>query len=180
VKARLNPFASKRLLQIRYELQQESWTQLLQRLAQFNYRAAIVGPEGSGKTTLLEDIALRLRNRFVLKWFTLSVNQRELKIPDIRHNHLILLDGFDLLPPWKRKWLLWKAKNCHGLIVTAHSPTTLPTLVECSTTPELLDRISKKLVESPQKQLNHALFQKHQGNLRDVFRELYDIWAALT
>jgi energy-coupling factor transporter ATP-binding protein EcfA2 len=178
MKARLNPFASKRLLQIRYEFQQETWERLLQRLAQFNYRAAIVGPEGSGKTTLLEDLAISLRNRFVLKWFTLSVNQ-ELEIPDIRRDHLILLDGFDLLPLWKRKWLLWKARSCRGLIVTAHSPTILPTLVECSTTPELLYRISQRLVSNPEQQLNNELFQKHHGNIRDVFRELYDIWAAL-
>jgi energy-coupling factor transporter ATP-binding protein EcfA2 len=185
MKARLNPFASNRVLQIRYELQHETWEQLLQRLTEFNYRAAILGPEGSGKTTLLEDLAERLRDRFELKWLALSADYPEVPdhfFSDIRQDHLLLVDGVDLLPAWTQIWLFWKTKKCRGLILTAHHSTRLRTLVECSTSPELLNRISHRLVANPEKgfqQLTHDLFRKHHGNLRDVFRELYDIWAVL-
>jgi len=44
------------VLRVRYRLLDNTWPQLLERLALMRYRGAIVGPEGSGKTTLMEDL----------------------------------------------------------------------------------------------------------------------------
>ena len=185
MKARLNPFATHRVLRLPYELQQGTWEQLLQRLAEFNHRAAIVGPEGSGKTTLLEDLAGRLGDHFEVKWLQLSRENTELPdhfFSELRPDHLLLVDGADLLPAFTRKRLFWKTKGLRGLILTAHRTELLPTLIVCSTNLKLLDRMNRRLMENPDedfRRLSHELFRKHHGNLRDVFRELYDVWAAL-
>ena len=64
MRARDNPFASARVLQVRYRLPRgESWDGLLDRLARSHWRGALVGPHGSGKTTLLEDFVPRLMAR---------------------------------------------------------------------------------------------------------------------
>ncbi len=56
MKARDNPFAVERVHAIRYHPVNTTFDQILARLHELNYRAAITGPEGSGKTTLLEDL----------------------------------------------------------------------------------------------------------------------------
>ena len=56
MRARDNPFAVDRIHTIRYRPQNGTLADLLKRLKELNYRAAVIGPEGSGKTTLLEDL----------------------------------------------------------------------------------------------------------------------------
>src|SRR5262245_15248461 len=63
MRARDNPFATDRVLKIRYAFENDSWDTVLARLSGLGNRAAIVGPEGSGKTTLLEDLGQRLAAR---------------------------------------------------------------------------------------------------------------------
>ncbi len=60
ITAKNNPFATDKVLQIRYMPQTCTWDELLARLESMHYRAAIVGADGTGKTTLIEDIAQRL------------------------------------------------------------------------------------------------------------------------
>ena len=60
ITAKNNPFATDRVLQIRYTPQTCTWDELLARLEAMHYRAAIIGADGTGKTTLIEDIARRL------------------------------------------------------------------------------------------------------------------------
>ena len=56
MKARDNPFSVERLHAVRYRTKEATFDEILQRLDEMNYRAAIVGPEGSGKTTLLGNL----------------------------------------------------------------------------------------------------------------------------
>ena len=48
---------------IRYRPVNTTFDQILARLHELNYRAAIIGPEGSGKTTLLEDLQQMLQEK---------------------------------------------------------------------------------------------------------------------
>jgi len=179
MKARDNPFSSRKVLEVRYSLQSITWEELMARLNALNRRAAIVGPEGSGKTTLLEDLANYFSTQLRTRWFSLYP---DLTIPDfhaIEPKHLVFVDGADALN--RVSWRQLLQIPCAGLIVTLHQPMHLPTLVECFTSPELLSEITAKLIGAESKQiqeLSRALFVKHNGNLRDVLRELYDIWAA--
>ncbi|MCU0915380.1 MAG: hypothetical protein MUC88_12565, partial [Planctomycetes bacterium] len=58
-------------------------------------------------------------------------------------------------------------------------PGLLPTLLECSTSPALLETIVDELQPhpvTPVRSLND-LYERHQGNLRECLRELYDLYA---
>jgi hypothetical protein len=152
VKARDKPFATERVLRLRYRV--ESWPALLDRLAALNYRAAIVGPEGSGKTTLLEDSAPRLEERgfAVLRLFVNRDNRtcRPAVFGALRTNvtssTIVLLDGAEQLSvlQWLRVRLI--TRRAAGLVITSHRPGLLPTLMECRTSPELLGGLMHELL----------------------------------
>ncbi len=179
-----NPFATHRVLRVRYRLQGMTWDDLLARLESLEFRAAIVGPKGSGKTTLLEDLEAPLhRLGFTTKNLRLDETRRKFP-PDfladfftrLSSRDIILFDGAEQM-----SWLAWRsfrqrARRVGGLIATSHRAGLLPTLIQCSTTPELLGEIVAELGESTQDA--PALFEKHRGNLREALRELYDMHAA--
>ena len=57
----------------------------------------------------------------------------------------------------------------------------LPTLIECRTSPELLDSLLHELIGEAATSLrarSHDLFAANNGNLRDVLRALYDEAAS--
>jgi hypothetical protein len=189
MKARENPFTTDRILKLRYRLRGTTWEELIERLAEMRYRAAIVGPEGSGKTTLLEDVGPTLRARgFTVKHLRLDRTTRTFPrgflsrfFADVSPRDVILFDGADLMGGLTWRWFNRRTKKAGGLVITSHRAARLPTLIECSTTPALLDEIVAELLggeSAALRQVTRTLFDKHQGNLRDALRELYDIFAA--
>jgi len=187
--AKHNPFRTEQLLRVRYRLSGTTWEELLRRLAALDYRAAILGPEGSGKTTLLEDLALRLRARG-LRPRQLRLRAAELSFPrglldrlfaEVRRDDVILFDGADHLG-----WLAWRrfrgrSRAAGGLVVTSHTAHLLPPLIECSTSVELLEGIVEELLGAEATVLRPhlaELFERHRGNLREVLREAYDLYAG--
>lgn len=190
MKARDNPFRTGRVLGVRYRMSGETLEDLLDRLKQLDYRGAIVGPKGTGKTTLLEDLepalaaigfnVVRLRlddrtrsfPRVFLKRFFSELSKRD----------VILFDGAEQM-----SWLEWRrfklrSTRAVGLVITSHHRGMLPTLRECATSPELLDEIITELLGGAPAAIRDAivdLHRKHNGNLRDALREMYDL-AALT
>lgn len=187
MRARDNPFATHRVLTVRYRLQGISWPELLDRFAGLGFRAAVVGPEGSGKTTLLEDLGERLaREGFRLRLLTLGRGQGRLSpaeeeslLGDLDVRDLLLADGADQLGRLSWSRLRQRSHAAGGLLVTAHRSGLLPTLHRCITTPELLDGVVRELLagEEPGVDLR-ALFSRHRGNLRTALRELYDLYAG--
>jgi hypothetical protein len=189
MRARDNPFSVDRVQAIRYRLLNTTFDQMLARLHELNYRAAIVGPDGSGKTTLLEDLQKPLqkkgiKTRLVFVNDTLHLDGPACRrlLADLRRDQIVLLDGADLLR--RSDWSLLKRHtitHAYGLVITSHRRGLLPTLIECATSPALLREIAFEL--QPQGRplaaefLDH-LYERHQGNLRDCLRELYDRYAG--
>jgi GTPase SAR1 family protein len=149
---------------------------------------AIVGPKGSGKTTLQQQLARQLEaTDRPTRWLRLRPEQKQLHSQLIHQlllrlgaNETLLIDGAEQLGPirWRRLWRT--VRRCEGLIVTTHRPQYLPTLVHCRTTPELFASLVDELagdLATPWRPALPGLFARHQGNLRDCFRELYDIVA---
>jgi energy-coupling factor transporter ATP-binding protein EcfA2 len=190
MRARDNPFAVERVRAIRYRPLQATFDALLARIEELNYRAAIVGPDGSGKTTLLEDLqrafaeqGRKTRMVFVNDTCPLDPPACRLLLSELTPDELVLLDGADLIPRFC--WSLTKRhtiRHAFGLLITSHRAGLLPTLLECSTTPQLLSEITRELLPPghaiPPEQLT-TLFARHQGNLRSCLRELYDLYSTM-
>ena len=188
MKARENPFRSDRVLQFHYRLRGQSWEQLLTRLKRLNYRAAIVGLEGTGKTTLLRDLAARLTDQgFTPKILTLT-RERPIFRPGflkaflggLGPSDVVLLDGAEQMG-----WLAWHrfdraCRRAAGLVITTHHAGRLPTLIACSTDPDLFQWIVGELLgerATAWQDTVERLYEAHDGNLRDALRAMYDLFA---
>ena len=186
--ARDNPFRVERVHAFRYRPQRISWEAIIENLQQLRMRGAIVGPEGTGKTTLLEDLEQRLiAEGHVTRWLRMRRDTRSAACSLVREtlrrskrHEILLVDGAEQIGSMTWRRFAARARKQAGLIVTVHSPGRLPTIVECTTTPALLEEMVRDLApewfdllapELPR------LFERHAGNLRLCIRELYD-WLA--
>lgn len=188
MRARDNPFSVDRVQTIRYRLQTGTFADLLARLKELNYRAAVIGPDGSGKTTLLEDLqkalaqqGIRTRMVFVNDTSPLSDPACRRLLSELTRDEILLLDGADLVS--RSCWSLLKRRtitHACGLVVTCHRPGLLPTLIECRTSLSLLQDIARDL-HPPDRLISteslDTLFRRHQGSIRACLRELYDLCA---
>jgi len=163
---------------------------LIGRLQALRWRGAIVGPQGSGKTTLLEELARRLGRRGIGKRMVRIDNEgrrwplRFLRgaAADTGPDEVLLVDGADALGPIAWRWVGRLSRRIGGLVVTSHRLGLLPTLHECSTSPELLAGIVSELTPHHAcagVQAARRLFAEHDGDLRAALRALYDASAAL-
>lgn len=189
MKARDNPFRVERVRRVRFRPQGIAWDRIHARLEELRYRAAIAGPDGSGKTTLLEDLIPHLEEKGVhVRAAGLSLPRRALPkarmeelLAGLGSDDLIAFDGADLLRPWDWWMLKWRSRKAGGLLVTTHQRRILPILVECSTSPELFESIVGEILgpgDPPPSISLRELFEKHEGNIRDALRELYDLYAS--
>jgi hypothetical protein len=183
-----NPFRADRIKGLRYRPQGWTWEDLVNRLQRLNYRAAIVGAHGSGKTRLMQELGARLKEQGLrVSAFRISPGSKVLPrglVKSLRiggdHRHLILLDEADQLSAGSRLVLRLLSRRAAGLIVTSHGAAALPTLVGCAASLELLEDILFELVGhelSAIRELSRRLFREHQGNVREVLRALYDVYA---
>ena len=187
MKARDNPFAVDRVLSIRYEFPEGQAGTLLARFERLRYRAAIVGPHGTGKTTLLEDLETPLASLgFRVTHLRLDAAHRRFPpgclsrlAATLDARDLVCLNGAEQLG--RVAWMMfrWRTRRAGGVLITSHRAGLLPTLIECATTPELLDGIVSRLApRTGGVRVPADLFARHHGNLRDALRELYDVYAA--
>jgi hypothetical protein len=188
MKARDNPFAVERVQAVRYRPLGTTLAGILTRLAELNYRAAVIGPEGSGKTTLLEDLQRAFEARgvptkllFVNDAAPLASAECRRFLSALTRAEMVLLDGADLVR--RSCWSLIKRHtitHAAGLVVASHRPGLLPTLIDCRTTPALLQEIVRDL-QPPDRpvplDLLADLYTRYHGNLRACLRDLYDLYA---
>ena len=179
-----NPFASRKIDGLDFRFNGTDWDEILGHLAFEGDRGAIVGPHGSGKTTLLEQLAGRLASEAV--WIRLNTNFSrpfmtaiESLPNEIGSDDTILIDGAEQLGPWSWQRLHRRLKKAGTIVITSHKPGRLPTLHQCTTDPRLLmDLVEELAPEAIATSDLEALFQRHGGNIRLCFRELYDWYAG--
>lgn len=98
-------------------------------------------------------------------------------------NSLLVVDGYEQLSMLARARLIFSTgRNSVGLLLTSHRRTFLPTLVktkvDATLAKQLLDRVLPDEMLIRERIMNESrlgeLLEKHDGNLREVFMELYD------
>lgn len=190
MRPRDNPFATRRLDRLDYRLEGTSWDALLDRLEGSGGRGAVVGAHGRGKTALLEALATRLEARgYRVRWLRPQERVRPWRRGFLRRlrqraspQDAVLLDSGELLGPMAWWRLRWAVRRSAVLVTTLHRPGRLPTLHECTTSPELLHGLVEELLERPAPELRDVtreLYDRHGGNLRDCLLALYDRFGGL-
>jgi hypothetical protein len=156
---------------------------LLSRLRDHEGCGAIVGPHGSGKTNLLVHLATELADHGG-SLGPLRVRSGCDEFGIVRAILTATAGTVVCIDSWEQVGLATRLtaraaaawRRC-GLLVTSHAPTTLPTLVECRTSPAILTAIVAGLPNTggsiTQVDIAEA-FARHAGNLRDALADLYD------
>lgn len=185
---RQNPFSAQRFapgcLPFQFP-ESQSVDALVRRWEQSGRLGEIVGPHGSGKSTLLSEIipVLEEEGRRVL---LIELHQGAATIPfsddairRVTAAHDLLVDGYEQLSFTSRIRLRWfvRRRRC-GLLVTTHQSVGFPpvhhTRTDIALAKALVARLtSAKWSEAFSREIERA-FEKHVGNLREVFFELYD------
>lgn len=163
----------------------DSLAQLLARLEERHGWGEIVGPHGAGKSTLAHEIewALVDAGRQVCR-FTLTQGQRQLPdvVPAGDEPVQVIVDGFEQLGWWQRRAIKRACRRRgDGLLITAHTSFGFPPLVTAGTSVELTQYLVATLLPGTgDERISPAdiqeAFQRHAGNLREVFFDLYDLW----
>ena len=164
---------------------------LIDRFLASGRRGQIVGPHGSGKSTLLAALADELRARGIaVKLVELHDGCRVM--PDgtfVQQGEVLLVDGYEQLGVVARSKLAFDvARRQSGLLVTSHRsvrwPVAMPVLYSTRSSPELAERLAGALLatsahpEAVSSAEVRALYEAEQGNLREVFFRLYDLYES--
>ncbi|MGI9516692.1 MAG: hypothetical protein ACR2NP_06595 [Pirellulaceae bacterium] len=186
--ARHNPFATEWTDAIPFRFEQGNWESNLQRLADLQFLAAIVGAKGSGKTTLLENLAEQLAPTRECHYccFEHSTANHDKIVGDlfrqIECGAILLVDGIERLRWILRRKLFAAGKRQHGgLVVAVHKPCALPLWIECQPDLATLRYVVDYLgfdTNSAVWQESVSAFTRFEGNVRNVLRWLYDQVAS--
>jgi len=179
-----NPFASSRIDMLDYRFPACTIDDLVTGLSHSHHRGAIVGPHGSGKTTLLENIGARLEGEIV--WIRLNAEDRtpgakaRAHLPEIlERRHVVLVDGAEQFGGWAWWRFHRRIRTAGAIIITSHRSGRLPTIYECATDVGLLAELVKQLAPQMADSIDFdEVFDRHDGNIRLCFRELYDRCAG--
>lgn len=165
----------------------DSATAVVERFAARGFRGAIVGPHGSGKSTLVAELVPRLE-AIGRRLRIIALHDGERRLPagimsNLQADDVLIVDGYEQLG-WPARWSLHRAvhRSGAGLLVTTHEPIRrLPTLLATRPSFELTQSLVERLVAaSPGAAITAAdvrrAFDRHAGNVREVFFELYDLY----
>ena len=164
-------------------------SQLIDRFRELQSTAQIVGPHGSGKSTLLESLIPAMLDagmdieRITLRSADSSPEHIVAMVSDLDSDIHVVIDGFEQLNWWQRRSVRRVAQKNHlGLLVTTHKNCGLPTLLSTNVTPELLLQLVNHLYPESEIGRNElaAMLETHEGNAREVFFALYDLWQSKT
>jgi hypothetical protein len=168
--------------------------QLIERLRDTRCWGQIVGPHGSGKSTLRCLLAEQAAD-YGIQVVCFSLHDRQQWMPrgwkktvwnafEAGRSTMVIVDGFEQLG----RFAQWHLKHiCRtrswGLLVTAHEDVGLPSLYRTLTSIDLADELVESLLPADETRITrleiHQAFRRHEGNLRQVFSDLYDQYERL-
>ncbi|MEM6799496.1 MAG: hypothetical protein AAF589_08275 [Planctomycetota bacterium] len=139
----------------------------------------IVGPHGSGKSTLLDALAdaLLQRGDTVVRW---TINGKRLRhaMPQT-HGGYLLIDGYEqlgILSSQHVRWRCWLRQT--KLVVTTHQRRRLPVLATLAPSEDAIRSLFRQLTKTRRTLVTEsdavASYRRHNGNVREVWFDLYD------
>ena len=189
MKARLNPLRSSAWSGLAYHFSAgNSWDAVCERFLELGCKGAVQGEQGSGKTTFLQEFEHRLNTlglqavRVSAKDFPISswFRFQRLVQQHVQARTVLLLDDAEVLPLPHRLLLRRRLRQLPGLALAVHRDSFLPAFHQCRTNPALLAQLLTEIAPAHVSRISRTsseLFLKHRGNLREVFRELYQLAA---
>ncbi len=161
-------------------------TSVIERLRESGWRGQIVGPHGSGKSTLLAALVGEL-SRNGPSAVCVELHDRQRRLPEefdltrLAAGTLVIVDGYEQLSLWSRLRLKAACRRRRlGLLATAHRDVGLPTLISTTTSMAIAQEVVRELLAdrncSIATEQIAARFARHQGNLREVLFDLYDLY----
>jgi len=186
-----NPFSTRHVRPgaIRYRFPPgKSATVLIERLEANGWRGQIVGPHGSGKSALVATLVERLE-QLGRQVVVIALRDRQRRLPaEFRRavrpaagGTILIVDGYEQLAVWNRFRLRrFCRRHGLGLVVTAHRSVGFPDLCRTATSLKLARQIVEQLLEARccpfgAEEIRDR-FARHQGNLREVLFDLYDLY----
>lgn len=185
-----NPFEARRLRPgaVPYVWpQKRTPAELLTRLEENGWRGQIVGPHGSGKSALVAALAEHIERagRKIVR-IELHDGQRRLPIdlrsaPGCEAGAVVIVDGYEQLSRWNRFRLRRHCRrNRLGLVVTSHVSMGFPDLARTAAgldqAVQLVERLASGSAFRPTRREIAALLERHEGDLREVLFDLYDLY----
>ena len=160
---------------------------LVDRLRDAGWWGQIIGPHGSGKSTLLSALeqSLAQAGRRVLR---IELHDGQSRLPihlgdALRHSpfDLVMVDGYEQLNRFRRCRLRAFCQGQGlGLVVTSHTSVRMPELFRTAVQVGLAQRIVADLQGGGPSVITAEevgeRFSRHQGNLREVLMDLYDLY----
>ncbi len=184
--AHLNPFRTACVHGLRFRYPEgDSECDLVRRLDARGGRGAIVGPHGSGKTTLCLELAERCRSDGLAVRALRYGDSPELRYPlslsawlrEAGPDTAVFVDGAGHLGVWAWWRILRASRRAARVLVTAHRPCPLPTVLRTVTTAPLLSDLCAGLDQPISPSRCEALFDETCGDVRRALRRLYDDWS---
>jgi hypothetical protein len=162
---------------------------LVRKLQTNGWQGAIVGPHGSGKSTLLAMLVPAIEavgRRAVMVRLCdgrsrLPLSRRELR--RLSASDVLVVDGYEQLGRYPR-WRLSRQRrqSGFGLLVTAHGSCNLPELWRTQPSLELVEQLIERCLPTHGGRICRGVvelaWQRHAGNVREIFFELYDQFEA--
>jgi len=168
--------------------------QLFDRLWDMGLWGQIIGPHGSGKSTLLHMLA-RNAPAAGIRMVSFDLHDQQRKMPrgwrklvwesfEVGRGTMLAIDGYEQLTALAQ----WQLKRtCRqrrwGLLVTSHHDVHLPHLYRTLTHIDLAHQLVRFVLPKEETRIGPDLvaetFRRHEGNLRNVFSDLYDQYETL-
>ncbi len=158
---------------------------LVRTLARHGWWGEIVGPHGSGKSTLLCQLSRHVRESGrAVEHVTLHRGQRRLpfnrgQMSCWNEKTQVIVDGYEQLwLPARLRLHSQCRRRSAGLLVATHRSAGLPALWTTRVTPAVASRLVRGLDAASliRRSDVDAALRRHNGNLREVFFELYDLY----
>lgn len=162
---------------------------LITRFEAIGRAGQIVGPHGGGKSTLLTDL-IQLWEQAGERVVVIELHDGQRRLPvrlaELHRDEaptLLAVDGYEQLSRRSQRSLRRFCRRYGvGLVVTAHRSMGIPDLVRCAPCLTIAETLVRHLMKGETGPISEdeirRSFQRHDGNLREVLFEMYDLFES--